>query len=115
MPSRASAQKAEAVRALSGNHTGIDDAPVQGVEGPARPLAPGDPGGISHLTPRERQVLILIGQAAPNRAISRQLVITERTVKAHLANLMVKVGVSTRVEAAIFAYVHHHAIRRPAA
>ncbi|MGW1793648.1 helix-turn-helix domain-containing protein [Streptomyces tubercidicus] len=115
MPSRASAQKAETVRALSGNHTGIDDVLVQGVEGPTRPLTPGDPSGISHLTPRERQALILLGQSAPNRAIGRQLAITERTVKAHLANLMMKVGVSTRIEAAIFAYVHHHAIRRPAA
>ncbi|WDT52601.1 helix-turn-helix domain-containing protein [Streptomyces sp. G7(2002)] len=115
MPSSTSAQKEEDGRALPGNHTGIDDGLAQGAEGPTRPRTPGDPGGISHLTPRERQVLILIGQAAPNRAISRQLAITERTVKAHLANLMMKVGVSTRIEAAIFAYVHHHAIRRPAA
>lgn len=115
MPSSTSAQKEENGRALSRDHTGIDDAPAQGAEGPTRPRTPGDPGGISHLTPRERQVLILIGQAAPNRAISRQLAITERTVKAHLANLMMKVGVSNRIEAAIFAYVHHHAISVPAA
>ncbi|MEU5010376.1 helix-turn-helix transcriptional regulator [Streptomyces sp. NPDC021749] len=74
---------------------------------------PGDPSRIPHLTPRERQVLILIGKAASNREIGHQLGITERTVKAHLANLMTKIDVATRIEAAIFAYAHHHDISPP--
>ncbi|WP_327687894.1 helix-turn-helix transcriptional regulator [Streptomyces tubercidicus] len=74
------------------------------------PPTPGDPRGIYLLTPRERQVLLLIGHAASNREIGRKLGIAERTVKAHLANLTDKIHVATRVEAAIFAYVHHQDI-----
>ncbi|MEU9120243.1 helix-turn-helix transcriptional regulator [Streptomyces sp. NPDC048506] len=77
------------------------------------PPITGDPSRISHLTPRERQVLMLVGKAASNREIGQQLGITERTVKAHLANLMTKIEVTTRIEAAIFAYAHHYDISPP--
>ncbi|WRZ91620.1 helix-turn-helix transcriptional regulator [Streptomyces sp. NBC_01007] len=69
--------------------------------------APGDPHAISSLTPRERQVLMLLSHAADNREISRRLGIAERTVKAHLTNLMAKIKVTGRVEAALFAYAHY--------
>ena len=42
-----------------------------------------------------------------NREISRRLGIAERTVKAHLTNLMTKIKVTSRIEAALFAYSHH--------
>jgi len=74
---------------------------------PATPPAPGDPHAIPSLTPRERQVLVLLSHAADNREISRRLGIAERTVKAHLTNLMVKIKVTGRTEAALFAYAHH--------
>lgn len=74
---------------------------------PATPSAPGDACAIPSLTPRERQVLVLLSHAADNREISRQLGIAERTVKAHLTNLMVKIKVTGRTEAALFAYAHH--------
>ncbi|MFH8516646.1 response regulator transcription factor [Streptomyces gelaticus] len=53
---------------------------------------------------------MLIGGAAGNRAIARRLGIAERTVKAHLSSIMGKVGVSSRLEAALFAYAHHELI-----
>ncbi|XXZ51230.1 helix-turn-helix transcriptional regulator [Streptomyces cavourensis] len=71
---------------------------------------PGDPLGIHDLTPRERQVLLLLGQAATNREISHSLGIAERTVKSHLTSVMGKLDVTTRTEAAIFSYVHHSAL-----
>ncbi|UXY28976.1 response regulator transcription factor [Streptomyces sp. HUAS TT20] len=74
---------------------------------PAAPSAPGDPQAIPSLTPRERQVLMLLGHAAGNREISHRLGIAERTVKAHLTNLMTKIKVTSRIEAALFAYSHH--------
>ncbi|WP_323748930.1 helix-turn-helix domain-containing protein [Streptomyces sp. PR69] len=77
----------------------------------AQPVAPGNPNGVASLTDREKQVLVLLGSAAGNRSIARTLGIAERTVKAHLTNLMSKIGVASRIEAAIFAFAHHELLR----
>ncbi|OIJ85737.1 helix-turn-helix transcriptional regulator [Streptomyces colonosanans] len=82
---------------------------------PDTPPTRGDPQAIPSLTPRERQVLVLLGYAADNREISHRLGIAERTVKAHLTNLMTKIKVTTRTEAALYAYAHHRRIAGPAA
>ena len=58
---------------------------------------------LTKLTPREREVLRLIGQGFSNREIGRQLVISEKTAKTHVANLLRRIGVKDRVAAAIFA------------
>ncbi|MYV96725.1 response regulator transcription factor [Streptomyces sp. SID3343] len=54
------------------------------------------PGDI---TPREREVLTLIGQGLPNRAIAQQLFISEATVKTHINNLFAKAGIRDRADA----------------
>lgn len=59
---------------------------------PARPL-PED------LTPREREVLALIGQGLPNRAIAERLFVSEATVKTHINNLFAKAHIRDRAEA----------------
>ncbi|MEU8825350.1 response regulator transcription factor [Streptomyces sp. NPDC048636] len=59
---------------------------------PERPL-PAD------LTPREREVLTLIGQGLPNRAIAETLFISEATVKTHINNLFAKADIRDRVDA----------------
>ena len=51
------------------------------------------------LTAREIEVLRLIADGASNRAIAERLVISERTVKAHVTTLLGKLGVSSRTEA----------------
>jgi LuxR family transcriptional regulator, maltose regulon positive regulatory protein len=51
------------------------------------------------LTPREIEVLALIADGASNRAIAERLVISERTVKAHVTNILGKLGASSRTEA----------------
>ncbi|BBB00352.1 putative two component system response regulator [Actinacidiphila reveromycinica] len=51
------------------------------------------------LTPREREVLTLIGQGLPNRAIAQQLLIGEATVKTHINKLFTKAGLQGRAEA----------------
>ena len=56
------------------------------------------------LSPREQGVLALVASGARNRAIAEQLSISENTVKFHVANLLRKVGASTRAELA--ALVH---------
>jgi DNA-binding NarL/FixJ family response regulator len=55
------------------------------------------------LTPRERQVLELVGQGLANKQISRKLGIKEKTVKAHLTNVFQRIGVSDRTSAALWA------------
>lgn len=59
------------------------------------------------LTPREVEVLGLVATGASNRDIAGQLFLSERTVARHLANIFVKIGVSTRAAATAFAYDEH--------
>jgi DNA-binding NarL/FixJ family response regulator len=50
------------------------------------------------LTPREREVLHLVAQGLPNKAIAARLIVTERTVKFHVSSLMGKLGATNRTE-----------------
>lgn len=56
-----------------------------------------------NLTERELQIISLVTLGEGNRAIGNTLSISEETVKRHLANIFNKVGMSTRVELAMFA------------
>ena len=57
----------------------------------------------SPLSEREQEVLSMVGDGLPNKAIARQLGITERTVKAHLTNIFLRLGVKDRTQAALWA------------
>jgi DNA-binding NarL/FixJ family response regulator len=63
----------------------------------ARPAAPLPPP--PDLTPREREVLALIGQGLSNRAIAAHLFVSEATVKTHINNLFAKAGIRDRADA----------------
>jgi DNA-binding CsgD family transcriptional regulator len=63
--------------------------------------SPGGPN--SALTQRERDVLALITQGSTNRQIARQLYISEKTVSVHVSNILAKLGVRGRTEAAAVA------------
>jgi DNA-binding NarL/FixJ family response regulator len=60
------------------------------------------------LTPRERQVLELLGQGLANKQIARKLNIKEKTVKAHLTSVFQRIGVSDRTAAALWAARNLH-------
>ena len=60
----------------------------------------------SNFTDRERQVLKLLVSAHSNREIAKVLKIEERTVKAHVARLMRKVGVDNRIALSVHAVTH---------
>src|SRR5262245_44094723 len=59
------------------------------------------------LTARERQIVSAVVNAYQNKEIAEKFAISEKTVKHHLTNIFNKVGVSNRLELALFA-VHHH-------
>ncbi|HEY8339097.1 MAG TPA: response regulator transcription factor [Egibacteraceae bacterium] len=58
------------------------------------------------LTPREREVLALLGEGLTNRLIARRLGVSEKTVKTHVGNVLAKLGVSDRTQAALWAVRH---------
>jgi len=63
-------------------------------------LSPGAAAGlVEELTPREMEVLQLIAIGDPNRVIADKLVITVRTVKKHVTNILGKLGASNRTQA----------------
>jgi DNA-binding NarL/FixJ family response regulator len=55
------------------------------------------------LTPREREVLALIGRGLPNKRIARELGVSEKTVKTHVGHVLAKLGVTDRTQAALHA------------
>jgi RNA polymerase sigma factor (sigma-70 family) len=57
----------------------------------------------AELTPREREVLVLVRQGLANKQIARRLGISERTVKAHLTSTFQRIGVVDRTRAALWA------------
>jgi DNA-binding NarL/FixJ family response regulator len=75
------------------------------IEDFARRPGPGAaPGELSRLTPREREVLELIGQGRNNAEIGAALVVGEATVKTHVGRVLMKLGLRDRVQAVIYAY-----------
>jgi len=61
---------------------------------------------VKELTDREKDVLRLIASGLSNKAIGNQLSIAEGTVKVHVKRVLSKLGLRSRVEAAIFAHQH---------
>ncbi|MGE5506461.1 MAG: response regulator [Actinomycetota bacterium] len=62
--------------------------------------APATPAPLGNLTPRERDIVEMIVDGAPNKVIARALDLQEVTVKAHLRNIFRKLDVANRTEAA---------------
>jgi DNA-binding NarL/FixJ family response regulator len=58
---------------------------------------------LERLTPREREVLELIGRGFPNKRIAQRLDLSEKTVKTHVGHVLAKLGVTDRTQAAVFA------------
>lgn len=66
----------------------------------------GSQGRGTSLTDREREVLALIADGRSNREIARALVLSEKTVKTHVSNILMKLDVADRTQAALWAVRH---------
>ena len=69
-----------------------------------RPGPGGPPPRLDGLTPREQEVLELIGQGLNNREIGIKLIVGEATVKTHIGRVLMKLDLRDRVQAVIYAY-----------
>lgn len=68
---------------------------------PARPAVLLSPDRLRALTPRQREVLALLGQGRPNKVIAQRLAMCESTVKVHVRQIMRKLGAANRTEVAL--------------
>ena len=76
---------------------------TQPVASSSKPAAPSIGGQVEELTEREREILLLVARGATNREISEALFITEGTVKNHMSNILSKLGLRDRTQAALYA------------
>ena len=97
-----------AVRGVAGGESWLDPAVTGRVlsayrEGPT-PMLPGPEADL--LTPREREVLALIGQGLSNTEIATKLTLGEGTVKTHIGHIFTKLELRDRAAAVVFAFDH---------
>ena len=97
-----------AVRTVAAGGSWLDPAVTGRVlstyrEGPT-PVLPGSE--VDVLTPREREVLALIGAGLSNTEIAEQLVVGEGTVKTHVGHIFTKLDLRDRAAAVVFAFDH---------
>ena len=100
-----SEELAAAIRAVDKGYTHLGPGLVEKVMAkastPVQPTAV--PPGWAELTPREQEVLRLIANGASNREIAQALYISEGTVKNHVTNILSRLNLRDRTQAAIFA------------
>ncbi|PWN03160.1 DNA-binding response regulator [Nocardioides silvaticus] len=97
-----------AVRAVAAGDSWLDPAVTGRVlsayrEGPT-PTLPGPEADV--LTPREREVLALIGQGLSNTEIAERLTLGEGTIKTHVGHIFAKLDLRDRSAAVVFAFDH---------
>ena len=71
-----------------------------------RTASDGTTDALARLTSRERDVLGCVARGLSNRAIADELGMAERTARTHVSNILAKLGLSSRTQAALFAVEH---------
>jgi NarL family two-component system response regulator LiaR len=96
------AELVRAIRTVDGGEALLHPAVAARV---LRELAADDGRARRHelLTPREREVLALLARGRANKAIALDLGVAEKTVKTHVGNILGKLGLSDRTQAALYA------------
>jgi two-component system, NarL family, response regulator DevR len=90
----------DAIRGVASGRRYLDDAEVRLA---SRRLRESEEGRLEDLTPQERRIFDLIGQGFTNRQIAQDMYLAEKTVKNYVSNLLAKLGMSRRTEAAALA------------
>jgi DNA-binding NarL/FixJ family response regulator len=93
------AEVATAVRAAAAGEVHLDSAVARQLM--RRIRAP--QVGVASLTAREREILVLVGRGQSNREIADTLAISERTARTHVSNVLTKLQLSSRTQAALLA------------
>ncbi|WP_425845518.1 response regulator [Agrococcus sp. TSP3-2-1] len=70
------------------------------------PTAPDASADLAPLTDRERETLLLLARGRSNAEIAKELFVGEATVKTHVSNVLLKLGIRDRIHAVIWAYEH---------
>ena len=70
----------------------------------ARAKQPHQPAQLDELTPREREILALVGAGLSNEEIAQRLVLSPHTAKTHVSRTMLKLGARDRAQLVVFAY-----------
>jgi DNA-binding NarL/FixJ family response regulator len=102
---------AGAIRSAHGGEVYLDPA-VAGIvarrmrSGAGARAGDGQAAALGHLTARERDVLACLGRGLSNRAIADELGVAERTARTHVSNILAKLGLTSRTQAALFAADH---------
>jgi len=98
------------VRTVAEGGAWLDPAVTGRVLATYRSAAPAEDGAaaarIADLTPRERDVLRLIGRGASNTEIAASLFVSEATVKSHIGHIFTKLDLRDRAAAIVFAFDH---------
>ncbi|MEO3845493.1 response regulator transcription factor [Streptomyces sp. CNZ287] len=94
-----------AVRTVASGQSMLDPATTSRLLDNLRggPEESGEEGPLSGLSPREREILGLIGEGLTNREIGERLYLSEKTVKNNISRLLGKLGVERRIQAAVIA------------
>ena len=90
----------DAIRAAMAGQVRLDPAAAAALAASFR--AP-TTNAVDDLTPRERDVVVLVARGRTNREIGKELGVTERTARTHVSNILAKLGLASRTQAAMWA------------
>lgn len=92
-----------AVRHVAGGGSLLDPSVTAKVMERLREGAPDEPDELKSLTPQERRILELVAEGLTNRQIGERLFLAEKTIKNYMSNVLSKLGLESRTQAAVFA------------
>jgi two-component system response regulator DevR len=92
-----------AVRHVADGGSLLDPSVTAKVMERLREGAPDEPDELKSLTPQERRILELVAEGLTNRQIGERLFLAEKTIKNYMSNVLSKLGLESRTQAAVFA------------